>query len=137
MLWVQRDLSTIVKAIFGNWDARKQELLHQYVYAMDAIHTPKEVCQTIERGEHSRRPRSLAPADSVVTGLPTKYVILPNTGNESRDIMFNLYNKTGTYPGVQLPDKKVLELGVELHGLEQFVREDLVPHLRASGDLKE
>jgi hypothetical protein len=50
--------------------------------------------------------------------------------------MFNLYNKTGTYPGVLLPDKKVLDLGVELHGLEQFVREDLVPHLRNSADLK-
>lgn len=50
--------------------------------------------------------------------------------------MFKLYNKTGTYPGVQLPDPKVLDLGVELHGLEQFVREDLVPHLKASGALK-
>jgi len=120
MLWVQRDLSAIVKAILDNWVVRKQDLLHQYLYAMDAIHTPNEVCQTIER----------------VTGLTTKYVILPNTGNESRDIMFNLYNKTGTYPGVQLPDKKVLDLGVELHGLEQFVREDLVPHLRNSADLK-
>ena len=136
MLWVQRDLSAIVKAIFDNWDARKQDLLHQYLYAMDAIHTPTEVCQTIERGEHSRRSWSLALADSAVTGLPTKYVILPNTGNESRDVMFNLYNKTGTYPGVQLPDQKVLDLGVELHGLEQFVREDLVPHLRVSGDVK-
>lgn len=71
-----------------------------------------------------------------VTGVPTKYVVIPTTGNESRDIMFKLYNKTGTYPGVQLPDPKVLDLGVELHGLEQFVREDLVPHLKASGALK-
>jgi hypothetical protein len=55
MLWVQRDLSAIVKGILDNWDARKQDLLHQYLYAMDAIHTPNEVCQTIERGEHSRR----------------------------------------------------------------------------------
>ena len=65
-----------------------------------------------------------------VTGLPTRYVILPTTGNDSRDIMFNLYNQTGTYPGVALPDKNVLDLGVELHGLEQFVREKLVPHLK-------
>ena len=64
-----------------------------------------------------------------VTGLTTKYVILPTTGNESRDTMFNLYNKTGTYPGVVLPDQSVLSLGVELHGLEQFVREKLIPHL--------
>ena len=64
-----------------------------------------------------------------VTGLPTKYVVLPSTGNAERDIMFNLYNKTGTYPGVVLPDENVLKLGVKLHSLEQFVKERLVPHL--------
>ncbi len=65
-----------------------------------------------------------------VTGLPTKYIVLPTTGNESRDIMFNLYNKTGTYPGVKLPDPNVLNLGVKLHGLEEFIMERLVPHLQ-------
>ncbi|KAK4944628.1 hypothetical protein LTR10_016062 [Elasticomyces elasticus] len=120
MLWVQRDLGVIVKAILDNWDTRKKDLVYQHFYAMDAIHTPTEVCSTIES----------------VTGTPTKYVVLPNTGNESRDIMFTLYNRTGTYPGVQLPDPKVLDLGVELHGLEEFIREDLVPHLKASGDLQ-
>lgn len=65
-----------------------------------------------------------------VTGKPTRYVVLPSTGNEARDTMFNLYNLTGTYPGVKLPDPKVLDLGVELHGAEQFVQERLVPHLQ-------
>ena len=60
-----------------------------------------------------------------VTRLPTKYVVLPTTGNDERDIMFNLYNKTGTYPGVVLPDKSVLDFGVKLHSLEEFVREKL------------
>jgi hypothetical protein len=64
-----------------------------------------------------------------VTSLPTKYVVLPTTGNEERDKMFHLYNKTGTYPGVVLPDKNVLDLGVQLHGLEDFVKERLMPHL--------
>lgn len=50
--------------------------------------------------------------------------------------MFNLYNETGTYPGVKLPDPKVLDLGVKLHSLEQFVREDLVPYLKSTGDLE-
>ena len=64
-----------------------------------------------------------------VTGLPTRYVVLPTSNNVERDKMFTLYNKTGTYPGVVLPDKKVLDLGVKLHGLEEYVRERLVPHL--------
>ncbi|KAJ9634443.1 uncharacterized protein PV06_10574 [Exophiala oligosperma] len=120
MLWVQRDLSAVVKAVLDNWETKRADLLHQHLYAMDAIHTPSEVCATIER----------------VAGVPTKYVILPKTGNESRDIMFNLYNETGTYPGVKLPDPKVLDLGVKLHSLEQFVREDLVPYLKSTGDLE-
>lgn len=54
MLWVQRDLGPIVKAIFDNWDSRKNDLLYQHHYAMDAIHTPTEVCSTIETGRRSR-----------------------------------------------------------------------------------
>lgn len=68
-----------------------------------------------------------------VTGLPTTYVVLPTSNNAERDKMFNLYNKTGTYPGVVLPDKNVLDLGVELHGLEQYVKIRLVPHLGLGG----
>ncbi|OAP65630.1 hypothetical protein AYL99_01602 [Fonsecaea erecta] len=113
MVWVEKDLAGVAKAIFDHWDQRKEQLKFRYLYAMDAIHTPREICEVIQR----------------VTGLPTKYVVLPTTGNEQRDIMFTLYNKTGTYPGVKLPDQKVLGLGVELHGLEQFVKERLVPHL--------
>lgn len=64
-----------------------------------------------------------------MTGIPTKYIVLPTTGNAERDKMFTLYNRTGTYPGVSLPDPKVLDLGVELHGLEEFVRKRLMPHL--------
>jgi hypothetical protein len=43
--------------------------------------------------------------------------------------MFNLYNETGTYPGVILPDRRVLDLGVKLHNLEEFVKDRLMPHL--------
>ncbi|EXJ73884.1 uncharacterized protein A1O5_03646 [Cladophialophora psammophila CBS 110553] len=113
MVWVEKDLSGITKAIFDNWDERKEQLRYEHLCAMDAVHTPREICEVIQR----------------VTGLPTKYVVLPTTGNAQRDIMFTLYNKTGTYPGVVLPDQKVLDLGVQLHGLEQFVKERLVPHL--------
>ncbi|OAG44310.1 hypothetical protein AYO21_01306 [Fonsecaea monophora] len=117
MVWVEKDLAGVTKAIFDNWNQRKDELRYRHLYAMDAIHTPREICDVINRG------------GKTVTGLPTKYVVLPTSGNEQRDIMFTLYNKTGTYPGVVLPDQQVLDLGVELHGLEQFVKERLVPHL--------
>jgi hypothetical protein len=49
MLYVEKDLSGIVKAIFDNWDVEKDELRNQYLYAMDDVHTPREVCTTIEQ----------------------------------------------------------------------------------------
>jgi hypothetical protein len=63
--------------------------------------------------------------------------VLDSTGNEQRDTMFDLYNVTGTYPGVELPDPNVLDLGVQLHGVEEFVRQRLLPHLEKTRLLKE
>lgn len=132
MLWVERDLAAIVEAIFQRWDTAKKDLIHNYLYAMDAVRTPNEICATIEQGKYSSSKRSIptSAADRrQVTGKRTKYVVLNSTGNDARDTMFNLYNMIGTYPGVKVPDPNVLNLGVELHGIEQFVRERLVPHL--------
>ena len=54
---------------------------------------------------------------------------MPTTGVEERDKMFALYNKIGMYPGVEIPDPLVLELGVKLHDVDDYMREQLLPHL--------
>jgi hypothetical protein len=51
MVWVERDLAGVVKAVFDNWDRRKDELRYRHLYAMDAVHTPREVCDVIQRGK--------------------------------------------------------------------------------------
>ncbi len=43
--------------------------------------------------------------------------------------MFRLYNEVGMYPGLSLPDPKVVAMGVELHTAEDFMKEKLLPHL--------
>jgi hypothetical protein len=43
--------------------------------------------------------------------------------------MYQLYNEMGMYGHKELPDEKILKLGVTMHGIEDFVRERLVPHL--------
>ena len=43
--------------------------------------------------------------------------------------MYQMYNEVGMYQGKELPDPNILKLGVELHNIEDFVRERLVPHL--------
>lgn len=54
---------------------------------------------------------------------------MPSTGVEERDKMFALYNKIGMYPGVEIPDPQVLNLGVKLHNVEDYLREQVLPHL--------
>jgi hypothetical protein len=43
--------------------------------------------------------------------------------------MFQLYNNVGMYPGVQIPDSKVLKLGVEFHNVDDYIKDRLLPHL--------
>jgi len=113
MLYVQKDLSAVTKAVFDHWDTKKDELNHQYLYVANARIAPREIIACIKR----------------VTGKDCPYRVIPTTGVPDRDIMFQLYNERGMYGTKEIPDPKVLSLGVKLHGIEDFVRETLVPAL--------
>lgn len=113
MLFVEKDLSAIAKAVFDQWDSKKDQLIHTYLYCCNARVSPSEIVACVER----------------VTGKPTIYKKLESTGWRDRDIMFQLYNECGMYSGKEIPDQNVLALGVDLHGVEDFVRSRLLPHL--------
>jgi len=113
MLYVEKDLSAIVKAVFDRWDSKKNELNHKILYCADARVSPGDIIECIER----------------VTGKKCTWESLPTTGVPDRDIMYQLYNEIGMYKNKELPDENVLALGVKLHGIEDFVRERLVPYL--------
>ncbi|KAI8982946.1 NAD-P-binding protein [Trametes punicea] len=113
MLYVQKDLSAVTKAVFDNWDARKDELNHQYLYVANARVTPLNILASVKK----------------LTGKDGIYVVLPTTGVPDRDIMFQLYNEVGMYGTKELPDENILKLGVQMHGIDDFVREILAPHL--------
>lgn len=113
MLFVEKDLSGIAKAVFDQWDAKGHELKHRYLYCTDARVSPNEIIACVER----------------VSGKKAVYRCLEETGWPDRDIMFRLYNECGMYGTKVIPDENVLALGVELHGIEDFVRSRLLPHL--------
>lgn len=113
MLFVEKDLSAIAKAVFDQWDSKKEELTHKYLYCCNARVSPNDIIACVER----------------VTGKPTVYKRLESTGWKDRDVMFQLYNECGMYNGKEIPDHNVLALGVDLHGIEDFVRSRLLPHL--------
>ncbi|RHZ69812.1 hypothetical protein CDV55_106923 [Aspergillus turcosus] len=114
MLYVEKDLSALVKAVFDQWDERKDELTEKYLYVGSAPSTPMDVVAAIEKA----------------SGKKCNYVVLPtSTGVKERDTMIHFYNTFGMRPGIMLPDPEVLKLGVKLHSTDDYVRERLLPHL--------
>ncbi|KUI55842.1 NmrA-like family domain-containing protein 1 [Cytospora mali] len=113
MLFVEKDLSGITKAVFDQWGSKKEQLNHRYLYCCDARVSPNDILDCVKR----------------VTGKNALYVRLETTGWKDRDVMFQLYNECGMYGNKTIPDENVLALGVKLHGIEDFVRTRLLPHL--------
>lgn len=131
MLFVERDLSAVAKAVLDRWwgvegegvgeekdapHAWRRRLTHRYLYCADARVSPRDILACVER----------------VSGKRAVYRRLETTGWADRDVMFRLYNECGMYGTKALPDENVLALGVELHGVEDFVRSRLLPHLGLS-----
>ena len=51
MLYVEKDLSAIAKAIFDQWDSAKDELNHKILYCANARVSAAEILASIERGK--------------------------------------------------------------------------------------
>ncbi|KIM95228.1 hypothetical protein OIDMADRAFT_171396 [Oidiodendron maius Zn] len=113
MLYVEKDLSAVAKAVFDQWDLKKTELNHKVLYCADSRVSAGDIIACIERA----------------TGKTCTWDSLPTTGVPDRDIMYQLYNEVGMYKNKELPDENILALGVKMHGVEDFVRERLLPHI--------
>ena len=50
MLYVEKDLSAVAKAVFDQWDLKKAELNHKVLYCADARVSAEEIIACIERG---------------------------------------------------------------------------------------
>ncbi|KAF5024140.1 hypothetical protein F66182_3774 [Fusarium sp. NRRL 66182] len=112
-LYVEKDLAAVAKALFDQWDEKKDSLDGQYFLASGARETMGDINAILER----------------VSGKKVVYKVKPTCGIPDRDIMLKLYNDVGMYPGVAIPTPEVGKLGVKLHGAEDFIREKLLPHL--------
>ncbi|CCM05618.1 uncharacterized protein FIBRA_07847 [Fibroporia radiculosa] len=107
MLYVEKDLSGVTKAVFDQWDSKAAELNHQYLYVCNARVKPVDILASVKK----------------ITGKECIYTVLPTTGVPDRDIMFQLYNEMGMYGTKEIPDENILKLGVKLHGIDDFWRD--------------
>ena len=51
MLYVEKDLSAVAKAVFDNWDVKKNELNHKVLYCTDARVSAADIIACIEEGK--------------------------------------------------------------------------------------
>ncbi|KAH8593146.1 hypothetical protein B0O99DRAFT_653520 [Bisporella sp. PMI_857] len=112
-LYVEKDLSAICKAIYDQWDSKKASLDGKYFLASGARETQGQINAVLEK----------------LSGKKVVFSTKPTTGIKDRDIMLQLYNAVGMYPGLEVPTAEVAELGVKLHTSEDYIREKLLPHL--------
>ena len=50
MLYVKKDLSAVTKAVFDQWESRKNELNHSYLYVANARVTPLDILASVKKG---------------------------------------------------------------------------------------
>ncbi|KAH7016738.1 hypothetical protein EDB80DRAFT_827033 [Ilyonectria destructans] len=112
-LYVEKDLAAVCKAVYDQWDTKTASLDGKYFLASGARETMGDINATLEK----------------ISGKKVVYKVKPTCGIPDRDIMLQLYNNVGMYPGVAIPTPEVLELDVKLHTAEDFIRERLLPHL--------
>ncbi|KAH9204531.1 hypothetical protein DL95DRAFT_430335 [Leptodontidium sp. 2 PMI_412] len=112
-LYVEKDLAAVCRAIYDQWDSKKASLDGKYFLASGARETQGKINKVLER----------------VSGKKVEFTTKITTGIKDRDIMLQLYNAVGMYPGVAIPVPEVLDLGIKLHTSEDFIRERLLPHL--------
>lgn len=132
MVWIEKDLSAIAKAVLDNWETKKPELQYQHLFASSGRVTYGDLVRLIEKGEqaNSLKNSRWLNAFNKVSGKPTTYVLQETTGIPERDKMFKMYTSfKQNYPGFHAPDPKVLALGVQPAGPEDFVRERILPAL--------
>jgi hypothetical protein len=49
MLYVEKDLSAVVKAVFDKWESKKHALNHKVLYCASARVSPGDIIAIIER----------------------------------------------------------------------------------------
>ncbi|EXJ71093.1 uncharacterized protein A1O5_06086 [Cladophialophora psammophila CBS 110553] len=111
MIWTGRDLGPTVDAILKNY--RTKPLAGGEVYCVGGYHSTADVAEEIQRQ----------------TGKQTRVVTAPTSGFKDLDVMYEYYNDHSLYSEFPIPEKETLELGIEFHSMEDFVREVVVPYI--------
>jgi uncharacterized protein YbjT (DUF2867 family) len=119
LTYVEQDLGATVVAILDNYKA-KPAILTEPVYCIAGLWSSGEFVQEIERQ----------------LGEKVSLITTSTCGNPYLDHAYRSFNAWGVALDVNLPHPSHTLLGIELHTLEDYVREDIVPFIRATETLR-
>jgi hypothetical protein len=119
LTYVEQDLGATVVAILDNYKA-KPAILTEPVYCIAGIWSSGEFVQEIER--------QLGERVSLITTSTCRNPYLDHT--------YRSFNAWGVALDVNLPHPSHTLLGIELHTLEDYVREDILPFVQATETLR-
>jgi uncharacterized protein YbjT (DUF2867 family) len=119
LTYVEKDLGATVVAVLDNYRA-KPAILTEPVYCIAGLWSSGDFVQEIERQ----------------LGEDVSLITTSTCGNPYLDHAYRSFNAWGVALDVNLPHPSHTLLGIELHTLEDYVREDIVPFVKASETLR-
>ena len=119
LTYAEQDLGATVVATLDNYKA-KPAILTEPVYCIAGLWSSGEFVQEIERQ----------------LGEKVSLITTSTCGNPYLDHAYRSFNAWGVALDVNLPHPSHTLLGIELHTLEDYVREDIVPFVKATETLR-
>jgi len=111
LLWVQKDLGGSVLALLKHYQDRADEILNKTFYVANA---------------HITFP-GFAKILSKTIGKPVKFTAPPTTGMYELDVMYDFQSDIGLFRHSELPDPRLVALGVKFGTLEEFAEQCVKP----------
>jgi hypothetical protein len=119
LTYVERDLGATVVAVLDNYRANPA-ILTEPIYCIAGLWSSGDMVEEIEHQ----------------LGEDVSLITTATCGNPYLDHAYRSFNAWGVALDVNLPHPSHTLLGIELHTLEDYVREDIVPFVKASEALR-
>jgi len=111
LLWVQKDLGDSVLALLKHYQDRGDEILNKTFYVANAHITFPDFAKIL----------------SAAIGKPVKFTAPPTSGMHEHDVMYDFLSDIGLYRDSDLPDPRLVALGVKFGSLEEFAEQCVKP----------
>ncbi|KAI5900098.1 NAD(P)-binding protein [Schizophyllum commune H4-8] len=109
--WISRDMGPSVAALMANYASHLDEINGKTFVVATELSSQKDFAEHLSKG----------------LGQPVQFDYVGSTGLEAVDNMFAFCVEFETYPGIEVPDRRLEKFGVKMGTVEEFARSVLLP----------